>query len=102
MPPPPQNAAARARRALERAPRNAGVWLIRRSRHDDIVLRFSGESRSGTKSNPVRFTYSRSGPKLLGEVGLKAAEIHRLRAEAAAATPRPNERFSFSLLKRTA
>jgi len=39
--------------------------------------------------------------KLLGEVGLKAAEIHRLKAELATATPQPSERFSFSLLKRT-
>src|SRR5262245_44715979 len=40
--------------------------------------------------------------RLLGEVGLKAAEIHQLRAELAAATPQPNEpaRFRLSLLKR--
>lgn len=40
--------------------------------------------------------------KLLGEVGLKSAEIHQLRSELIALTPQPAElsRFSLSLLQR--
>src|SRR5712691_12037021 len=59
----PQNAADRARRAPERAPRSAGVWPIRQSRQNDIASRFQRESRPPTKSRPTRFTCSRTGPK---------------------------------------
>src|SRR6202043_1957728 len=61
----PQNAAAHARRAPEQVPRSAGVWTIRQSRQNDIASRLPRESRPLTKSAPIRFTCSRTGPKIL-------------------------------------
>jgi hypothetical protein len=59
----PQNAADRARQEPEPAPRSAGVWPIRQSRQNDIASRLPRESRTLTKSGPIRFTCSRTGPK---------------------------------------
>src|SRR5580704_15132301 len=59
----PQNAAAHARRAPESAPQNAGVWPIRQSRQNDIVSPPLTESPPLTKSDIMRFTCSRTGPK---------------------------------------